>query len=171
MGQAWCLNTHGQRTLSSLGVSLHAICRSTRLSQLLCLCSSPHLGRLLLAGPGAQPSLLSLLLGHTEAAERNRVWRKRKERVSSFQGALLKEQRRWSTDGPLQHSKALLWEGRAGRQHCMCCKGHIHGNKEREASDPSRASRAVCSFPFVCSFRLKRLSRFTQVSALKKWAN
>lgn len=50
MGQAWCLNTQGQRTLSSLGVSLHAICRSTRLSQHL-----PFPVPLFIPTPGAAP--------------------------------------------------------------------------------------------------------------------
>lgn len=167
MGQAWCLNTHGQRTLSSLGVSLHAICRSTRLSRHL-----PFPVPLFIPTPGAAPPgrPWGSAIPPVPAPGAHRGSREEPS-VEEEEGALLKEQRRWGTDGPLQHSKALLWEGRAGRQHCMCCKGHIHGSKEREASDPSRASRAVCSFPFVCSFRLKRLSRFTQVSALKKWAN
>lgn len=134
-----CLYICGQRAVSSLSVTLQAICRSTRLSP--CLCLPPCLERLLLSG--AQPPLVPW---GTEAAERKRAWRrKRKEHVSSIQGA---EPR--STDRALELSKGPV--GREGWQTalCECCTGHIHGNKEREASEPSRASRAGCSFP-VCS--------------------
>lgn len=66
----------------------------------------------------------------------------------------------WSTDGALELSKGLLREGRAGRQHCVCCTGHIHGNKGREAKRPlqSQQSRLFTSL-FVRSFRLKTLEQ------------
>lgn len=106
--------------------------------------------------PWAQPPLLPP--GHTE---RKREWRKRKERACSMQGAEAR-----STEGVLELSKGPV--GREGWQTapCVCCTGHIHGNKGGKRPPQSRLF-----IPFVRSFRLKRSSRFTQVSALEKWAN
>lgn len=70
------------------------------------------------------------------------------------------------------HSKALIWERRADRRHCIYCKGPHSWKQGKRSKRPlqSQQSRLFISL-FVCSFELKRLSRFIQVSALKKWAN
>lgn len=138
----WGLNIHGQRALSSLGVTLHAICRSTRLS--------PCLGGSSWQAPGAQHPPCpwgTEAAGGTECGGRGK---------SASNGAEPLEHRRC-----FRAQKGLLWEGRAGRQHCVCCTGHIHGNKARDASDPSRASRAVCSFP--CLFALWGLNAWADL--------
>lgn len=107
---------------------------------------------------------------HTQTSQ---VLRKRSEHVSSSQRVFLKEQRccvcrRHFT----HHSKTLVWERRADRRHCMYCKGPHSWKQGKRSKRPlqSQQSRLFISL-FVCSFRLKRLSRFTQVSALEKWAN
>ena len=179
----WCSNTHGERPQFSLGITLHAIsCRA----QSLPTCTLPRVrvsrqapapGQLLPAEPWglSHPSCPRHQGTKRPQRGRGRALRKRKrsEYVSSFQRAFLKEQRcrvhrRHFT--PL--SKALIWERPADRRHCMYCTGP-HSRKQGKRSKPplqSQQSRLFIPL-FVCSFRLKRLSRFTQVSALKKWAN
>lgn len=108
--------------------------------------------------------------GTNRQQQRNWVLGKRNECVSSFLQAFVREQRCWVHRQRFTlHGKALLWERRAGRRHCMYCKGP-HSWKQGKRSKQPLQSRLFTSL-FVCSFGLKCLSRFTQVSALKKWAN
>lgn len=61
------------------------------------------------------------------------------------------------TDGALHFiAKPSSGKGELTDGIVYTARGHIHGNKEREASDPSRASKAVCSFP--CLFALSNLN-------------
>lgn len=155
-GQAGCLTIHGQRALSSLGVTLQAICRSGRLSPRLHL-PVPLLAPLPgLAGPGAQPSLLPL--GHTERGAESGG----RGRRSASQGAQ-----------PALYSQQRPPVGREGWQTALCVLHGPHSWKQGERGKrPLQSQQSRLFIPlFVRSFRLKRLSRSTQLSALKKWAN
>lgn len=69
-------------------------------------------------------------------------------------------------------SKALAWERRADRQHCVSWKEPHWWEQGKRSEQPLQSQQSRLFTPlFVCSFRLKRLSRFAQVSALEKWAN
>lgn len=93
--------------------------------------------------------------------------------MSSFQQGFLKEQRSWVHRRRFAlHSKALIWERQADRRHCMYCKGPRSWKQGKRSKQPLQSQQGrLFSALFVCSFRLKCLSRFTQVCALKKWAN
>lgn len=107
---------------------------------------------------------------HTQTSQ---VLRKRSKHVSSSQRVFLKEQRCCVCRRHFTlHSKTLIWERRADRRHCMYCKGPHSWKHGKRSKRPLQSQQSRLFIPlFVCSFRLKRLSRFTQVSALEKWAN
>lgn len=175
MGHARCLNIHGQRTLSSLGVTLHAICRSTRLSPCL-----PFPVPLFIPIPGVAPpgrpggSAIPPVPApgaHRGSREEPAMEEEEGARVqlprSASKGAETLEHRR---PFRAQQSPPV---GREGWQTALYVLHGPHSWKQgKRGKRPlqSQQSRLFISL-FVCSFRLKRLSRFTQVSALKKWAN
>lgn len=143
----WCLNIHGQRALPPLGVSLGAICRSTRLSPCLCqpcLCSAPLLGQAL----GLRPHSCPCPGAHRGCREEEGACVQLP--TSAPKGAELLQHRRCRHRG-------LGWQTAL----CELLGPHSRKQGEREASDPSRASRAVCSFP--CLFALSDLNAWADL--------
>lgn len=127
----WGLNIHGQRALSSLGVTLHAICRSTRLSPCLGGSSWQALGLSIPPAPGAQR-----LLGAPSVEEEER--------------ALPMEQSPWSTGGALELRKASC--GKGGLADSIVCAARatfMETRQETQATPPEPAEPSVHS-P-VCS--------------------
>lgn len=122
------LNIHGQRALSFLGVTPHAICRSTRLTPCL--------------GGSSWGSAIPLPLGHSGCRE--------EPSVEEEEGALPKEQSHWSTGGALELSKGSC--GKGGLADSIVCAARatfMETRQERQATPPEPAEPSVHS-P-VCS--------------------
>lgn len=122
------------------------------------------------------------LCSHTAAAHSHRAppdshrpaeWKGRGHAHVQFPGMLLKERGCWVDRRHFTlPSKALVWERRADRRHCVSWKEPHSWEQGKRSERPLQSQQSRLFTPlFVCSFRLKRLSRFTQVSALEKWAN
>lgn len=117
----------------------------------------PHTGAAL---PGRPQELgHSSCLGHqgtNRQQQRSRVLRKSNEYVSSFQRAFLKEQRYWMHRRCFTlHSKALIWERRVDRQHCMYCKGPHSWKQGKRSKRPLQSQQGRL---FISLFALSDLN-------------